>query len=146
MLPNESIHLNDADTILFPVVEISGGVFHRCSSMERLALCNLKAFRKDCFRGMIVIDSQGCKFVVRGVKSKRWVIKISLLFLNPFIICELDMEKSPDSVSAEDLIVLILNCRDGVEFRHEHDGGEWDEVLEKIRGATSVREIIELLC
>jgi hypothetical protein len=103
------------------------------------------ALRNGWFENLSVVDSKGIKLSIAGAKKLRgvgflWGYNI---FLNQRIKVELFTKGAPTQASISDVKQLVLNS-----FRKWHgwaSRGDFDELRDAVKNASSIPEIIALL-
>ena len=129
----------------FPVLEIYKGSPSPCGSIDYLVTTTSLALRKGYFSDLRIIDSQGKEFLVKRAKkihriSRFWEV---IMFFNPRIQVNLDIEETGKTVTTEEVRRLVLN-----DFREWHgweSRGDFDELKTSVENAHTIAEIIQLI-
>jgi len=118
------------------------------NSMDDITTTNVLGLKKGYYNKLTIIDSAGYCFRVRSAEKLHGIgfLHGYNIFLNQRIRVKLSFEGEPFSIPFEEVRVLVLKVMQTPPEMHFGDTrGDYEELLEDVKKAQSIREIIYLL-
>ena len=135
----------------FPIMQLSKiqGTVHIESKADRFGLCTLKTLKQGYFDDMLVVDSDGGHFTIRGVKkispmNKFWHWPIEYLLYSSRLFRAEFAVSAGESVSSEELKNTVVSL-----IRHRPNlwgsSAEVDALCEKVKLAAGPADVVKLI-
>ncbi len=133
------------ESLRYPVICFSQNIVRVKRTENELSTCNRLALKNGWYRGMLIVDSSGTALRVKDARTLRgigffWGYG---LLRSRRVIAELAVADPPSTKSVGDLKEVVLES-----FRKHHgwsSRGDFAELKLRIRKATTISEIIEIL-